>query len=394
MQASNPTTHPPNRHPADRRRRVADAGPLGPSEGSPLFGGAVSFRVRRLEPSLAWLMAGYTLWVNIVLNPSGAAVWWMALMAASVGGWSRMFPAHHQGAMFGRGVLLIVGAFFLHMAPGSEGATGPYFLWPVLVTLFYSLLLSAGWSSLLVGLALVEFGFACWLAQPSVSWQQALAYVGFLAAAPPLSMAFGRSMRASDEQAESSLRDERTMLYNESGFFVHGAVLLAECRKGGRPFSMVLLNGGDLRDIPELLGRKVANELFAQAVQAIGAIPGEGIAARIDSLEFALLLPGVTAERAAALVKQRLGEPPQLVVKIAGKPVIIVLDMAIAQTKDQEQTIEELYDSLHVRWAQEKKAAIQAPKKGPVMDSDEGRFIDASSTVPMQLPAHLRNKSK
>jgi len=388
---------PPQRHPAERRRRLTDATASGAVNSPRLLGGAVSFRVRRLEPLLAWMVAGYILWLNTLLNPVGISVWWMALLAASIGGWSGMFPARHQAVMFFRAVLLVLGAFFLHVAPDSGGATGPYFLCTVLTTVFYALLLSTRWASVLALLAVVEFGLSCWLAQPSPSWQQVLAYAGFIAVVPPLAMVFGGTLRESDEEAESSLRDERTMLYNESGFFVHGAVLLAECRKAGRPFSLVLLNGSDLRDIPELLGRKVANELFSQAVQAIGDIPGEGIAARIDSVEFAVLLPGVTVERAAALVKQRLGDPPQLEVKIDAKPVVIVLDIAIAQIKDQAQTIEELYDTLHARWSA-KQSTHRAPKTGPVMDADEGRYGGErplqSPTVPMPLPPHLRAKGK
>lgn len=391
--------HPmsPKRHPAERRRRVADATASGAVNSPRLFGGAVSFRVRRIESLLAWVIAGYTLWLNALLNPEGGAVWWMALLAASIGGWSRMFPARHQAAMFSRGLLLVLGTFFLHVASDAGGATGPYFLCSVLTVLFYALLLSTRWASVLALLAMVEFGFSCWLAPPPASWQQVLAYAGFLAVVSPLSMVFGSVLRESDEQAESSLRDERTMLYNESGFFVHGAVLLAECRRAERPFSLVLLNGSDLRDIPELLGRKVANELFSQAVQAIGDIPGEGIAARIDYVEFAVLLPGVTVERAAALVKQRLGDPPQLEVKIDGKPVIIVLDIAIAQVKDQVQTIEELYDTLHARWSA-KQRTNSTPKSGPVMEPDEGRYGGErpvlSPTVPMPLPPYLRAKGK
>lgn len=396
MKPANSSSATSPRHPADRRRRLGDLTGLMAPDALPWFAGAVSFRVRRLEPMVAWVLAGFTVWQSIVLYPAGASVWWMALLAASLGGWSRMFPARHQVVMFARGMVLVLAAFLLHVAPDASGATGPYFLWSVMTTLFYALLLSVGWAAVLAASALLEFGLACWMAQPSPSWQLVLAYAGFLVVVAPLSMAFGRALRESDEQAESSLRDERTMLYNESGFFVHGAVLLAECRKAARPFTMVLLNGSDLRDIPELLGRKVANDLFAQAVQAIGSIPSEGIAARIDSVEFAVLLPGSTAERAAALVKQRLGDPPQLEIKINAKPIAIMLDVAIAQVKDQSQTIEELYDSLHKRWVA-RHASTKAPKGVPVMDADDERFGLSnlhSTTVPIQLPAYMRPPKK
>ncbi len=338
--------------------------------------------MRRLEPFLAWGIAAYTVWVGILLRPDEAA-WWMAAMAAGVGGWSQSLPARHPVVLLLRGVFLLLGAFLLHMA---VGATGPFFIWVLWVPLFYAFLFSSGWAVVLGMLALLEFFAASVWGPPATSWPHALAQGGLLLTAVPLAIVLARSLRASDEQVETHLRDERTMLYNESGFFVHGAVLLGDCRKAERPFSMVLLNGADFGDIPDLLGRRAANDLFSQAVQAIAAIPGEGIAARIDALEFALLLPGVTGERAAQLVKQRLGNPPKVEVQIRGKPVVIVMDMAIAQAKNQTENLEELYDRLHTQWS-EKRARTAAAKA--LLADDERRaeeYGNASPTVPLPLP--------
>lgn len=370
MSAADSTLNPQRRssdtnvHPADRRRRATDANPADASGLLGLSGGGVTFRVRRLEPLLAWVLAGCTLWVSILINPPGAHVWLLALFAAAIGGWSRMYPARRQTVLLARGMLLLAGGLLLHLVPGTGGPTGPYFFWPVVVAVFYALLLSTQWAAFLTFAALVEFALACWLAQPSPGWLNALVNAGFLMFIPPLTMVFGQSMRQSDVRAESSMRDARTLLYNETGFFVHGAVLLAECHRRERPFSMVLLSSADLQDIPGQLGRKVANDLFGQVVQGIGAVPGEGIAARTDSVEFALLLPGVTSQRAAALVRQQLGEPPKVEVKIAGKPITIGLDMAIVQARDKTQAIESLYDMLHARWAvlpRAGRATIQFP---------------------------------
>lgn len=392
------TAHPTSgtKRPTVHRRNSSSQG-TGSDASINWFGRSVSFRVRRLEPLLAWAIAGCTLWVNIVFNLGGASMWWTVLLATCIGGWSQMFPARHQAMIFLRGVLLEVGAFILHMAPDSGGSTGAYFFWPVLITGFYTLLLSTGWATVLALLALIEFCVSSWLAPESTTVRQFLAFAGILATTATLAGAFARSLRHSDEQTESNLRDERTMLYNESGFFVHGAVLLAECRNAARPFSMVLLNGKDLRDIPELLGRKVANELFSKAVQAIAAIPGDGIAARVDSVEFALLLPGLTGERAAALVKQRLGNPPQLEIKVEARNIVIVMDMVVAQAKDRDETIEELYDQLHVCWS-EMLAAQKVPPKAPVLGPDDDRYhVDvplASSTVPMRLSSAPERKGE
>lgn len=353
-----------NTHPADRRRRTSDVNANEASGMLGLAGGGVTFRVRRLEPLLAWLLAGCTLWVSVLVNPPGMQVWLLALFMAGIGGWSRLYPARKQTVLVVRGLLFLLGALLLHVLPGAGGPTGPYFFAVLLVVVLYPLLLTAKWSAVLIAAALLEFALACWLAEPQPGWRTAVLHVGFLVFIPPLTIVFGQSMRQSDVRAESSMRDARTLLYNETGFFVHGAVLLADCHRRDRPFSMVLLSSADLQDIPGQLGRKVANDLFWQVVQGIGAVPGEGIAARTDSVEFALLLPGVTSQRAAALVRQQLGEPPKVEVKIAGKPVTVGLDMAIVQARDKTQAIESLYDMLHARWAalpRAGRATIQFP---------------------------------
>ena len=388
-------TQSPNEQRRSTGRRHSD-GAAGAERNGRSYTGAVTFRVRRLEPLLAWVLAGFTLWLNIVFNATGMACWLVAFLAACVGGWSRMYPARQQGVLFARAALLLVGALLLQLTSGAGAAIGPYALLPALIAVFYALLLSTPWAALLMVLTMLAFGVAGWATLPVMPWQAVLAYAGFLVLIPPLAMEFGRALRQSDESTESTLRDDRTQLYNETGFFVHGAVLMAECRQRQRPFCMVLLNGADLLDVPGLLGRKVANDLFAQVVRGLAGVSGEGIAARTESVEFGLLLPGVTADRAAAMVKQQLGDPPKVEVKVGAngkgdaKPIVIVLDMAIAQATDKFQSIEELYDELHAQWVVKNKETGKAVAKVPVLGPDDDRAGPrraASPTVPMPLRA-------
>ncbi|MES2950586.1 MAG: hypothetical protein V4858_18795 [Pseudomonadota bacterium] len=398
MPAAKDTISPSDKRRSPGRRRSDGGGRGGPESSAPAAG-AVTFRVRRLEPLVAWVLAGFTLWLNIVFNATGLEVWLIAFFAACIGGWSRMFPARQQSMLFLRAALLLAGTLLLQITAGAGAAIGPYILLPAVITVFYAILLSTAWTVLLLLLTLITFGAACWLTLSSVPWQAMLVYAGFLVLVPPLAMEFGRALRQGDDSTESTLKDDRSQLYNEAGFFVHGAVLLAECHQRGRPFCMVLLNGADLLDVPGLLGRKVANELFAQVVRGIAGVSGEGIAARTDSVEFGLLLPGVTADRAAALVKQRLGDPPQVELQVASKdrpgakPIVIVLDMAIAQATDKFKSIEELYDDVHAHWVVSKetgKAVAKVPLLGPDDDRTGPRRVVTSPTVLMALQANGR----
>ncbi len=400
-----PTSTAPGSDRAERRRGTS--APLSSgrraTDSSWLASAAVSFRVGRLEPVLAWALAACTLWTNIVYGVSGMAFWLMAFFAASVGGWSSMFPARRQLILFIRAALLLLGGLFLQVEAGTGAAVGPYAFWPAVVGIFYALLLAAPWAVALVMLVMSQFALACWLTLAAVPWQPVLFYAGCLLAIAPLAIFFGLSLRASDDSAESNLKDERTSLYNEAGFFMHGSVLMAQCQRRDRPFSMVLLNGADLLEIPSLLGRKVANDLFEQVVRGISKVSGEGIAARIDAVEFGLLLPGVGTERATAMVRQILGDPPKVEVKVDGKgaaeakPIVIVLDMAVAQARDKSQTLEALYDELHARWTLRNKPGISTGKaeaKVPVLGPDDERFAGhqrvAGPTVPMPLREQVR----
>ena len=334
-------------HPADRRRRASDLPFNETAVGLTVASDKVTFRVRRLEPHLAWVLAIYVLWVTVVSTSPGTSVWYVALIAACVGGWSRVYPAHKQVMLLARAGLLILATLVLQLVPGLGGPTGPFFYTLLMIGVFYALLLATPWAILVSLLTVVEFALACWLAESSPSWQTGLIQGGSLVLMLFLASTFGQSIRLADTRVESNLRDTRTLLYNETGFFVHGAMLLADCQKRSRPFSMVLLNGASLRDMPERVGRKMTNDLYAQIVQGIGKVPGEGIAARTDTVEFALLLPGVTRERAAALVRQQLGEQPKVEVMMSGKPITVTLDMAITQSNSKDRTIEALYDMMH-----------------------------------------------
>ena len=347
MPISKTDTAAPSVPSADRRRRTSDE--TAGSQNQGLFTGIVTFRMGRIEPMVAWLLAIYTMLVSILHSTDGGSAWLIALFATGMAGWSRTFPARKQAVLLMRGALLVLGGLVLHLLPSTGGPVGAYFFWTFLVAIFYAMLLAKPGASLLTALAVFEFGLSCWLTWPAASWLQLITHMLLLILVPPLAMAFGWSLRQSDRRSDASLRDARTLLYNESGFFAHGATLLEESRKTQRPFSMVLLNGAALRDIPALLGRKVANDMFAQLVRGIGAVPGEGIAARVDTVEFALLLPGVGAERAAALVQQQLGEPPRVEVKIDGKAVTVMLEMVVGQADAATRNLEALYDSLHVR---------------------------------------------
>lgn len=325
-----------------------------PAGGKPLWeslgSDQVTFDTARLEPRLVWAIAAFAVWAAVILNPGDIVVWLLALYAAAIGGWCRVSPARAQAPMLLRAALLMLGGLALQASGDTEGPAGPFFVWPVMVTAIYSLLLSGPWAIGLWALAVAEFVAARSLANTAPSWQLTLAQAGMLVFFAFVAMEFGRFMRGLDQQAELSRKDLRSRMYNEAGFFAHGGRLFDDCKRRKRPFTMVLLSSADLRDVADLAGKKAANQLFAELVQRIAAAtPREGLAARTDATEFGLALPRLSAVRAAALVHQQLGQPPRVELTLKGRTIVVMLDAVIAEATADVSTLEDMYDRLRAK---------------------------------------------
>ena len=140
IQAKENTPPTDKRRSEGRRRTDAAESRYGKRDARASTG--VTFRLRRLEPQVAWVFAGYSLWLNIVFNATGFGFWLVVLFAACIGGWGRMFPARQQVAMFARAALLLVGAVLLQLSVGPGSAIGPYSILAPLTLVFYLFLLN------------------------------------------------------------------------------------------------------------------------------------------------------------------------------------------------------------------------------------------------------------
>lgn len=345
--------------------------------------GEVSFLLRRLEPRLAWAIAACSAWAVALLAPSEPGLWVLALYAAAIGLWSRRFPAHRHWLMFARAVLMLEGALVLQMVPAAGGPTGPFFIGVVMVVAFYALALARPWAAALATIALLQLGAAC-LAAPAVDLHLALAQAGVLGVFALVAASFGGALRELDAQVEQARRDRSSRLYNEQGFFSHGAELFEECRRLRRPFSLVLLNAADLHEVSDLVGRNAANQLLEHlAAELSAATPRDGIAARIDAKEFVLALPGLAAERARALLRQHLGEPPSVKLKCQGDVVTVMLDAVVAEATPDIASLEDFHERLHAEVL--KRVGIELP----VMQ-DKRSTLDKLLADDPPMPRHAR----
>lgn len=342
-------------------------------------------RIQRLEPQLAWGLGCYTVWASVFLLPPGYEPWAIALFTALLGAWARQSNSRHPGGMLFRALLLLGGLFVLMVTPGP-GPLGAWFIALLWLTLGYTLLLPTAWAAALMLMSPVCFVLACALAG-DIRWQDGTAMIGALVLLPWTALQFGRTLRRAERLVEARRLDRRSRLYNEEGFFANGTELFDECRSQKRPFSLVLLSGSDLRDAAELLGRRAANQLFGQMVKSIGAAtPPGGFAARTDSVEFALAMPGLTAERAEALVGQHLGNPPQVHIEISGNRAAVMLEMVTAQAPPEVHTIEDLYDRLRAHLRQQSRPEDESGDRQGAPSTLQGLLMPDTHLPPSLRP--------
>jgi len=282
----------------------------------------------------------------VVLHAGEPAAWLIAALVAVTGTWAQQSPARHPASLFARGLVLVVGGFMLEGIPATASSLN--FVWPLAAVTAYSLLLPRGWVHVLWAASALAFVCALAVSPPAGSaWQAWMLQVAVLGVFAYGAFAFAESVRDGDQAVEATRRDRESRLFNDAGFFSYGGELFDGCKERKRPFSLVLLSSSDLRDVSRLAGRKAANQLFAQLVGRIeAATPPEGLAARSDTNEFAMALPGLPAAKAAALIHQQLGEPPSVEVTLKDRRIRIVLDLVAAEATPDVGSIEDMYDRL------------------------------------------------
>lgn len=345
----------------------------------------VSFRLRSREPVLGWTLAAFTAWLGIVVAPGSLLPWIGVFFAGFIAAWARARPAIHPGKVAMRYVLLALMSLFLMMDSSLGGSTGPMLFWPAAIASAAALMLRERWAAVVMVVSILAFLLASFGASTHLAWTHVgTALVGIVAISS-LAYAFGSALRSTDDQLEAAMTDLKTKLYNETGFFTYGNELLAQCRARKKPLTMVLLNGADLRDIHDMVGRISAERLIAQTVQGItSALPAGGLAAHMGQAEFAILVPETSEARALELVKHKLGDPPSVRLKVGQRPISVVFDMLGTEASQDTLSLEPVYERLYARISKMRRSLDQSTLTGAEsFMPDFGREI--SPTLPMSL---------
>jgi GGDEF domain-containing protein len=346
----------------------------------------VSFRLRAREPVLGWTLAAFTAWVGIVVAPGALLPWVGVLVAACIAAWARARPARRPGKVVLRYGLLALMSAILMTEPAAGGSLGPMLLWPVAISCAAVFMLRERWAVIVVVLAMCAFLFASLGMAPRVLWGQVSTALIAMIAATGLAYAFGSALRNTDAQLEAAMTDLKTKLYNETGFFTYGNELLAQCRSRKKPLTMVLLNGADLHDIHELVGRIASERLITQAVQGItAALPPGGLAAHMGKAEFAILVPETQESRALDLVRHKLGDPPGVRLQVAKKQIAVVFDMVSSEVSADAQGLELAYERLYAQLGKMRRSVESPSTNFSEMSYMPDPHRAISPTLPMEL---------
>jgi diguanylate cyclase (GGDEF)-like protein len=339
--------------PKNAALRVASA-VAGKDIGVPVRNDAVFFSLRAIEPWVGWSVAAYTGVVTLLAHPQEFTLWLFVVHALLVGKWAQVHPPHHQLQLFLRGLALLAGGFvLLNHANLEMGSGSDFFFWLAVPALAYSLMLRPGWGWALSALAAFAWVLASLHTRSHGPWLPMLAQGAFLLVFPPLVCGrFAKAMQVLEEALEESQRDRPTGLFNKTGLLRHGPELVAACKHEKKELTAVLVDCAGLRALYDMQGRRAGRKALAALVRQLRLVVGEqGLAARSDSMEFTLLLPGVGQDRALRAVHKVLGQQPRISVRagqaeVGFEPTLLVRTLPV-DGAPLEDLLDELGRELH-----------------------------------------------
>jgi GGDEF domain-containing protein len=176
-----------------------------------------------------------------------------------------------------------------------------------------------------------------------------------------------------------SLADPHTGLYNRRGLTVKGDALLARLKREGLPACLVQLDCSELRTVREICGRAAAQKLLCHvATRVVRLVGARGIAARSDSTQFTLVLPGTRDEVALAIAAE-FGDPP----RIGGEKATGLRMLNLGKV-----LIKEVHGARHMATTACEPVSRAEPSSRTAilfLDSTSAMPINCAATQPMQV---------
>lgn len=354
----------------------------------------ITYTMRRLEPWIAGSIALYTAWIAAVVMPGNLSLWLFVAYAALIAKCCDLRPAHYQAEMFIRALALVAGAYVLntHAPVALEGSGGVFFFWLSITALYYAFMLKPAWGGGLTLTAMGALAASAWH-NGTATWTALAAPLGFLAIFPlGVAMRFGVAMRRADEAIERSQMDASTGLYNLDGFMTRGTETLQACAADHKPATLVLMDCADLQEVRTIYGRQTSRRVMARLVRKLNAIGGErGVVARTGPAEFALLLPGLSRDKAGLAIDRVLGRPGCIEYDAGDSEIVMVPNLAVAELDGEHGGLSQAHADLRT---QVQQRIHQQTEHERYLKQERERHsrpapLAALSQVPPTVPAPL-----
>jgi len=172
--------------------------------------------------------------------------------------------------------------------------------------------------------------------------------------------------------------DKCTGLYDRSALLDAGQAIAD--RAIGQPFSIIVLDFSELREVHDIYGSQVSRKLVTRVVRQLEALAGRrGLVGRTDTSQFTVLLPRTVEKKALHAVQREMGTPARIEFDAGDSEIVLVPEVNIDSMEGGEERVE----SLHLGMCRE---LLQRQNAERVRQSYLTRERERHSR-PMSLPA-------
>jgi GGDEF domain-containing protein len=202
-------------------------------------------------------------------------------------------------------------------------------------------------------------------------------------------LAYGISAR----RRAAASADEVTVppLVSRTDIIITGDRLLARLRQKDQPLSVAVVEVADIADVERLFGQPVAEGIMTRLARKLEALAtSRGLAARTGQTQFALLLPGRSAEEALLALRTTFGEGGCLEDETRDE-LVLLPDLKIDAVGPEHASIEAVYDALCLSMMRIERAPLFAPTvpawpdehRAAIVQAQERRASLYAPTLPM-----------
>jgi len=172
-------------------------------------------------------------------------------------------------------------------------------------------------------------------------------------------VAIHRSVAASSESHRQATHDDLTGLANRKLLVTAAQTAITESLRTGEPCALLLLDLDRFKEVNDVLGHPVGDEVLRQVAGRLSATLGpDDIVARLGGDEFAVLLPRVSGTAQACELAERMRTALDTELEIAGQLIDVEASIGLALVPEHAVEYEQLFSRADVAMYQAKADRI------------------------------------